>query len=165
MSSGISTPFGGEYDSTLGSSDEIAEHVESPDVVAAPQSVIEEWGIPAGHVMVVRDGIETGGKYGDQVILSKVAGPDGQEVAILGDDGRGELMQRFEPWATVLMVGEPYITDYGHTIQPPPIRPGTRVLMVATAAEDIDLEAGGETMRVTLIPFRAIKLWKKDAEK
>lgn len=132
---------------------------DAPNVVASHQSVIDAWGIPAGQVMVVRDRVE---KAHGEYVASRVVRDDGSSATILGTQYRGDMEQTFQPWATVLMVGDPYITDYGQTIQPPPVKPGMRVLIVATAAEDVDLEAGGETMRVTLVSFRAIKLWKKE---
>lgn len=200
MTSGIATPFGGEYAATTkvnvtesrGQHTERTGHMQfnhdgsaiaqcscgqlvttnedsaTPDIVASHQSVIDAWGIPAGQVMVVRDHVERAAlahtaAENQPVVLSTVLDPEGKEVKILGEEWRGEMMQAFQPWATVLMIGDPYITDYGQTIQPPPVYPGTRVLIVATAAEDVDLEAGGETMRVTLVSFRAIKLWKRES--
>lgn len=156
--SGIVSPFGAEYasTSTLPALDAIKRE---SDPVADHQAVIDAWGIPPGHVMVVRDRVEA---VDSNVVLSKVTRDDGQAVPIFGSEDRRDLMQTFQPWATVLMVGDPYITDFGQTIQPPPVKPGMRVLIVATAAEDIDLEADGQSMRVTLVGFRAIKLWRKE---
>lgn len=213
MTSGIKTPYGGEYESTIKAPRHVhdnncpaapelmsmeehssttghTKYVSEPtnwwaecatcsgqfakygvvaelpsDVVADHRAVIAEWGIPAGEIMVVRDQIETRESPGDtrgDYVASKILGLDGEMKQIIGTKWQGDVAQTFQPWATVLMVGDPLVTDYGHTINPPPIKAGMRVLIAATVASDIDLEAGGQTMRVTLIPFRAVKLWRKE---
>ena len=146
-SSGIVSPFGGEYAST--STPVAVPEPVRRDVVEEHRNVIEEFEVPAGYVLVARDKVaETWDKGG--------------LIAATGD--RVQMLQQFEPWATVLLVGPPRVTDYGTTIHPPNVKAGQRVLIHATAAENVELEAGGVTMTVTLVSFSAIKLIQRMQE-
>jgi co-chaperonin GroES (HSP10) len=164
--SGIVTPFGGEYESTATPVPPSVETAAEPplvDAVTAHQSVLDEWEVPEGIILVVRDRYERDEKGGeDLAIVSTVETVSGGTKAIYAPGERTELLEAFEPWATVLMVGPPKVTDHGVTIYPPKVKPGQRVLINATAAHDIDIPVeGGGKFRVTKIGFGSIALIKK----
>lgn len=109
-----------------------------------------------GRVVVVRDRQP---EIGENYVASMVRGPEGQMVPILGTQWQRDVAQQFEPWATVLMIGDARVTDWGTTINPPKkIKEGSRVLIAPTGGRDVELSAGEIKMTITVIPFEGIVL-------
>lgn len=108
-----------------------------------------------GHLVVVRDRIE---EQDGHLVVSRVTTFGGKSAAILGTQDETKRKQAFEPWATVLMIGAPRMTDYGTTIQPPEVKEGQRILVSPTGGRDVVVGGGGTSMTITVIAFEAIVL-------
>lgn len=123
----------------------------SPEVTSTPtiaevgdyQPVLERYEVPAGRILVARD--RTPETWDDAGLIEMT-------------DDRKQLVQQFEPWATVLMVGPSFKTDYGTTIDAPNVKQGQRILIAPTAGKDVELKHGGVSMMVTLIGFAGVML-------
>lgn len=127
------------------------------------EEVKRRYEVPDGRLLVVRDRVDVAVDDERYLIASRVLNPDGHEVALVSGDTRdATIAKMFEPWATVLLVGNPRRTEYGVTIKPPKgLVEGARILMSPTGGRDVKLKSGDMEMDVTVIPFETVMLIDK----
>ncbi len=115
--------------------------------------MIEQKLVPApGHIAVVREFVEE--------VISKVQRDDGTEIGLIRPDYERDYTQRINPWALVVGVGAPRITDYGTTVQPP-CALGDKVL-ISQIGRYIELTAStGQKEMIYVLPFEGVNATMK----
>lgn len=105
-----------------------------------------------GRIAVVREAVD--------VALARVKRDDGTEVEIVGADGAlyatdVEYRRAINPWALVVGVGDPRLTDYGTTITTD-VKPGDKVL-IAEIGKNVRLSAAdGQEDYIYVLPFEGV---------
>lgn len=61
----------------------------------------------------------------------------------------------FESIATVLRVGDPRVTEYGHSVQTN-VQPGDRVLLSNTGTRELTVSNGEVSQTWTIVPFECV---------
>jgi co-chaperonin GroES (HSP10) len=105
-----------------------------------------------GRIAVVREAVD--------IALARVKRDDGTEVEIVGADGAlyatdVEYRRAINPWALVVGVGDPRLTDYGTTIVTD-VKPGDKVL-IAEIGKNVKLSAAdGQEDYIYVLPFEGV---------
>lgn len=131
----IVTPYGQVYG--------VKPEAPKYDPLTDSAPIRAKYRVPAGKILVARDRVQDSWD---------------KDGLIAATDDRKRMMQMYEQWATVLMVGPSYKTDYGTTIEAPDVKEGQRVLIGTAGGEDVELSAGDARMTLTLIGFRGVVL-------
>lgn len=122
---------------------EVAEAAAATSV--SPDEVKRRYIVMPGKILIAKKRMQTLADPADATSLTRT-------------DGVGaEQENQWESWGTILMVGDGYHTDYGTRIEPhPEWKQGARVMFNPLGGQDVDLEAGGVKLTLTMVPFRNV---------